>query len=202
LLVLDAAEGIAGVEREGAGTKRVEVDSAGIESQIEVVGNGIAVNEVLEEVIDDDNVVEAEVVVDNGFASKRLDGTQRQLSEDTQMRSRGVWRSGRIDARAQLDSAYPSACRTQFWSVVKRHQIQPRHCLPYLSSTSLSHSLLNANSFVKHITPTSDQRVKIGRQTNARTVPAQNNAYFDSKVLSRQHAEVWEENAKVSAGQG
>jgi hypothetical protein len=38
LLVLDAAEGIAGVEREGAGTKRVEVDSAGIESQIEVVG--------------------------------------------------------------------------------------------------------------------------------------------------------------------
>ena len=30
------------------------------------------------------------------------------------------------------------------------------------------------------------QRVKIGRQTNPRTVPAENNGYFDSKVLSRQ----------------
>ncbi|KIM79867.1 hypothetical protein PILCRDRAFT_823052 [Piloderma croceum F 1598] len=56
---------------------------------------------------------------------------------------------------------------------------------------------LNADSFVKHINLTNNQRVKIGRQTNARTVPAENNGYFDSKVLSRQHAEVWEENAKI-----
>lgn len=56
---------------------------------------------------------------------------------------------------------------------------------------------LNADSFVKHINLTNNQRVKIGRQTNARTVPAETNGYFDSKVLSRQHAEVWEENAKV-----
>ena len=41
-------------------------------------------------------------------------------------------------------------------------------------------------------------RVKIGRQTNAKTVPGERNGYFDSKVLSRQHAEVWEENGKVS----
>ncbi|KAF2452562.1 hypothetical protein BDY21DRAFT_157709 [Lineolata rhizophorae] len=33
--------------------------------------------------------------------------------------------------------------------------------------------------------------LRIGRQTNGRTVPAPNNGYFDSKVLSRQHAEVW-----------
>ncbi|KAF7972296.1 hypothetical protein HWV62_18462 [Athelia sp. TMB] len=56
---------------------------------------------------------------------------------------------------------------------------------------------LNADSFVKHINLTNNQRVKIGRQTNARTVPAENNGYFDSKVLSRQHAEVWEENNKI-----
>jgi hypothetical protein len=56
---------------------------------------------------------------------------------------------------------------------------------------------LNADSFVKHINLTNNQRVKIGRQTNARTVPAENNGYFDSKVLSRQHAEVWEEGGKV-----
>jgi hypothetical protein len=33
--------------------------------------------------------------------------------------------------------------------------------------------------------------LRIGRQTNAKTVPTQVNGYFDSKVLSRQHAEVW-----------
>jgi pSer/pThr/pTyr-binding forkhead associated (FHA) protein len=33
--------------------------------------------------------------------------------------------------------------------------------------------------------------IKIGRQTNAKTLPTQFNGYFDSKVLSRSHAEVW-----------
>ncbi|KIW96481.1 uncharacterized protein Z519_03550 [Cladophialophora bantiana CBS 173.52] len=33
--------------------------------------------------------------------------------------------------------------------------------------------------------------LRIGRQTNAKTVPTPVNGYFDSKVLSRQHAEVW-----------
>lgn len=40
--------------------------------------------------------------------------------------------------------------------------------------------------------------LRIGRQTNAKTVPTPVNGYFDSKVLSRQHAEVWaERNGKV-----
>lgn len=40
--------------------------------------------------------------------------------------------------------------------------------------------------------------LRIGRQTNAKTVPTPSNGYFDSKVLSRQHAEVWaERNGKV-----
>lgn len=33
--------------------------------------------------------------------------------------------------------------------------------------------------------------LRIGRQTNAKTVPTTNNGYFDSKVLSRQHAVIW-----------
>lgn len=33
--------------------------------------------------------------------------------------------------------------------------------------------------------------LKVGRQTNAKTVPTSVNGYFDSKVLSRAHAEVW-----------
>ncbi|KAG8894635.1 hypothetical protein FRB99_001074, partial [Tulasnella sp. 403] len=40
-------------------------------------------------------------------------------------------------------------------------------------------------------------KVKIGRQTNAKTVPGERNGYFDSKVLSRQHAEIWEEGGKI-----
>src|ERR1700733_10279237 len=57
----------------------------------------------------------------------------------------------------------------------------------------------NADSFVKHINLTNNQRVEIGRQTSARTFPTENNGYFNSMVLSRQHAVVWEEAGKVCA---
>jgi hypothetical protein len=33
--------------------------------------------------------------------------------------------------------------------------------------------------------------IRIGRQTNAKSAPTPLNGYFDSKVLSRQHAEIW-----------
>ncbi|TVY39079.1 Uncharacterized protein LOCC1_G007207 [Lachnellula occidentalis] len=41
--------------------------------------------------------------------------------------------------------------------------------------------------------------LRIGRQTNAKTVPTPANGYFDSKVLSRQHAEIWADknNGKI-----
>ncbi|KAF2674551.1 hypothetical protein BT63DRAFT_13476 [Microthyrium microscopicum] len=40
--------------------------------------------------------------------------------------------------------------------------------------------------------------IKIGRQTNAKSLPTQYNGYFDSKVLSRSHAEVWaDRNGKI-----
>lgn len=40
--------------------------------------------------------------------------------------------------------------------------------------------------------------LRIGRQTNAKTIPTPSNGYFDSKVLSRQHAEVWaDRNGKI-----
>jgi len=35
--------------------------------------------------------------------------------------------------------------------------------------------------------------LRIGRQTNQKTIPTPLNGFFDSKVLSRQHAEVWAE---------
>ncbi|KAI0067017.1 hypothetical protein BV25DRAFT_1820172 [Artomyces pyxidatus] len=56
---------------------------------------------------------------------------------------------------------------------------------------------LNDSFIPKHIHLPPDQRTKIGRQTNAKTAPGERNGYFDSKVLSRQHAEVWEEGGKI-----
>ncbi|KAG0377126.1 hypothetical protein BGX24_006660 [Mortierella sp. AD032] len=40
-------------------------------------------------------------------------------------------------------------------------------------------------------------KVKIGRQTGVTTSPHPSNGYFDSKVLSRVHAEVWSDAGKV-----
>ncbi|WFD33160.1 hypothetical protein MSPP1_004218 [Malassezia sp. CBS 17886] len=49
-----------------------------------------------------------------------------------------------------------------------------------------------------HLASTSARnRVKIGRYSNAKSVPNPMNGFFDSKVLSRAHAEVWYENDKV-----
>jgi hypothetical protein len=40
--------------------------------------------------------------------------------------------------------------------------------------------------------------IRIGRQTNAKTMPTPTNGFFDSKVLSRQHAEIWADvNGKI-----
>ena len=45
------------------------------------------------------------------------------------------------------------------------------------------------------IVPMHPALLKVGRQTNAKTVPTRVNGYFDSKVLSRQHAEVWSDRS-------
>ncbi|KAF8956899.1 hypothetical protein BDZ97DRAFT_1925063 [Flammula alnicola] len=55
---------------------------------------------------------------------------------------------------------------------------------------------LNDTWAPKHIALTS-QHTKIGRQTSSKTAPGERNGFFDSKVLSRQHAEVWEEGGKI-----
>ena len=56
---------------------------------------------------------------------------------------------------------------------------------------------LNDSFVPKHITLLPQQRVKIGRQTNAKAVPGECNGHFDSKVLNSQQAEVWEQDGKV-----
>ncbi|KAI5467900.1 hypothetical protein BGZ63DRAFT_345681 [Mariannaea sp. PMI_226] len=46
--------------------------------------------------------------------------------------------------------------------------------------------------------PFAPDSLRIGRQTNQRTIPTPTNGFFDSKVLSRQHAEIYaERNGKI-----
>ncbi|KAI9292780.1 hypothetical protein K502DRAFT_294796 [Neoconidiobolus thromboides FSU 785] len=41
------------------------------------------------------------------------------------------------------------------------------------------------------------EKVKVGRQVSPKTAPEPTNGYFDSKVLSRSHAEFWADGDKV-----
>ncbi|KAG8785684.1 hypothetical protein FRB91_000451 [Serendipita sp. 411] len=56
---------------------------------------------------------------------------------------------------------------------------------------------LNDSFVPKHIILADSRPVRVGRQTNASIVPGERNGYFDSKVLSRQHAEIWEEDGRI-----
>ncbi|KAG0258691.1 hypothetical protein BG011_003149 [Mortierella polycephala] len=56
---------------------------------------------------------------------------------------------------------------------------------------------INNNFALKSLELPEHTKVKIGRQTGVTTAPNPSNGYFDSKVLSRIHAEVWSKNGKV-----
>ncbi|KAG0342156.1 hypothetical protein BG000_006663 [Podila horticola] len=56
---------------------------------------------------------------------------------------------------------------------------------------------LNDTFALKSLDLPEHTKVKIGRQTGVTTAPNPSNGYFDSKVLSRVHAEVWSESGKV-----
>ncbi|KAG0287351.1 hypothetical protein BGZ96_008703 [Linnemannia gamsii] len=56
---------------------------------------------------------------------------------------------------------------------------------------------INDTFILKSLELPDQVKVKIGRQTGVTTAPHPSNGYFDSKVLSRIHAEVWSETGKV-----
>ena len=45
--------------------------------------------------------------------------------------------------------------------------------------------------------PLTDKPVVIGRHTSVNTEPSETDGFFDAKVLSRRHAEVWTAGGKV-----
>jgi len=56
---------------------------------------------------------------------------------------------------------------------------------------------LNDSFTPKQISLAGGQRVTIGRQTNQRTAPSEHNGFFNTKVLSRRHAEIWEDAGRM-----
>ena len=103
-----------------------------------------------------------------------------------------------ISAMHQQSSVLPSQNRLQIQTQqnggrpeIPSSQAEPPAVLILLPLTSTFER--------KHITvPFFPEVLRIGRQTNAKTVPTPLNGYFDSKVLSRQHAEVWaDRNGKI-----
>lgn len=57
---------------------------------------------------------------------------------------------------------------------------------------------LNGSFVAKYICLHNNKRIGIGRQVDTTTVANRFNGYFGANVLSKQHAEIWEENGKVS----
>lgn len=55
----------------------------------------------------------------------------------------------------------------------------------------------NSNFQTRTLELKDKSRIKIGRQTSNKTAPTALNGYFDSKVLSRQHAEIFYDKHRV-----
>ncbi|CAJ0769177.1 22622_t:CDS:2, partial [Entrophospora sp. SA101] len=68
-----------------------------------------------------------------------------------------------------------------------------------LSSSHRSRIMMNSFTYVappsstptNTTTTTNGEPLKIGRSINKSTTPSETNGFFDSKVLSRSHAEIW-----------
>lgn len=91
-----------------------------------------------------------------------------------------------------LPSQHNGAVQSQQQNGAPRPQAQ--------ESTAVLHLVpMNGTFERKTITvPFFPDVLRIGRQTNNKTIPTPLNGYFDSKVLSRQHAEVWaDRNGKI-----
>ncbi|KAL2890259.1 hypothetical protein HOO65_020801 [Ceratocystis lukuohia] len=98
--------------------------------------------------------------------------------------------NGQQAAQAQAQSQQLASNSTsQSASAVASEDNEPLKVLLYLISLN--------NTFERktiHV-PMRPAVLRIGRQTNQKTVPTPTNGYFDSKVLSRQHAEIWSDRS-------
>lgn len=128
--------------------------------------------------------------------------------------TRGLWPPGKAEPATGLTTARPQAVSSATSGPTASSAISALHA-PMLPSQQLANGTAPANGTARnpaqpeapailHLLPmngTFERKtisvpyypdvLRIGRQTNQKTIPTPLNGYFDSKVLSRQHAEVW-----------
>jgi pSer/pThr/pTyr-binding forkhead associated (FHA) protein len=128
--------------------------------------------------------------------------------------SRGIWPSGKAEPTAGLSTTRPQPVSSTSSGPSAASAISALHgpMLPSQQmSTAQNGSLRGAQTpsdtpAILHLSPmngTFERKtisvpfypdvLRIGRQTNAKTAPTPANGFFDSKVLSRQHAEIYAE---------
>lgn len=126
---------------------------------------------------------------------------------------RGLWPSGKAEAATGLSTARPQAVTSTAGITTGTTSGTPSHP-PLTSATQGANGILQNGGqrmqqqtdppAILHLLPINGtferktisvpyypEVLRVGRQTNQKTLPTPQNGYFDSKVLSRQHAEVW-----------
>ncbi|KAK4891002.1 hypothetical protein LTR27_010333 [Elasticomyces elasticus] len=128
--------------------------------------------------------------------------------------TRGLWPPGKAEPATGITTARPQAVSSATSGPTASSAISALHA-PLLPSQQMANGGQQPNGVVRnhpqaepaailHLIPMNgtferktitvpyyEQVLKIGRQTNQKTIPTATNGYFDSKVLSRAHAEVW-----------
>ncbi|KAK4543466.1 hypothetical protein LTR36_005609 [Oleoguttula mirabilis] len=129
--------------------------------------------------------------------------------------TRGLWPPGKAEPATGISTARPQAISSATSGPTASSAISALHA-PLLPSQQMANGNGQANGVARnqvqhpappailHLLPmngTFDRKtitvpygpdnIRIGRQTNQKTIPTPINGYFDSKVLSRQHAEVY-----------
>ena len=128
----------------------------------------------------------------------------------------GPWPLGKAEASSAVTAARPQSilatngvtAASSMSNMQQQHSVIPSQGQPQTPTTqqngvrggaapteaSPALYLLSQNGTFERKTisvPYYPDNLRIGRQTNQKTVPTPTNGYFDSKVLSRQHAEIW-----------
>ncbi|GAB7359702.1 hypothetical protein MBLNU230_g6877t1 [Neophaeotheca triangularis] len=128
--------------------------------------------------------------------------------------SRGLWPPGKAEAATGISTARPQSVTSATSGPSASSAISALHA-PMLPSQQMANGNGQSNGAIRgqqqaeppailHLIPinsTFERKtitvpyypdvLRIGRQTNQKTIPTPLNGYFDSKVLSRQHAEVY-----------
>jgi hypothetical protein len=128
--------------------------------------------------------------------------------------TRGLWPPGKAEPATGITTARPQAVSSATPGPTASSAISALHA-PLLPSQQMANGNGQANGATRNqaqaeppavlylspmngtferktiTVPYYPEVLRIGRQTNQKTVPTATNGYFDSKVLSRQHAEVW-----------